>query len=195
MLFQLVLNLGHSPLYRHFYKCLYIEFETFPRHDIAKASFALLIWLDGNAVKNFTCLLTITYILHTSDFRLHSAQLKQVWLCTRWHENSSLDNLKASFHCSHLSKMLAYCQSDLFHDFRLHSAQLKQVWLCTRLHENLSGRRLKKSLQPLNTLDKVFTLKNSSELNSIRLIRLLVKNLPRYSQAERPCIFTVLMML
>ena len=22
---QLVLNLGHNPLYRHFYKCLYIE--------------------------------------------------------------------------------------------------------------------------------------------------------------------------
>ena len=56
---SLVLNLGHSPLYRHFYKCLYIEFDTFPRHDIVKASFALLIWLDGNAVKNFTCLLTI----------------------------------------------------------------------------------------------------------------------------------------
>ena len=55
----LVLNLGHSPLYRQFYKCLYIEFDTFPRHDIVKASFALLIWLDGNAVKNFTCLLTI----------------------------------------------------------------------------------------------------------------------------------------
>ena len=69
----LVLNLGHSPLYRHFYKCLYIEFDTFPRHDIVKASFALLIWLDGNAVKNFTCLLTISYILPTSDFRLHSA--------------------------------------------------------------------------------------------------------------------------
>ena len=70
---MLVLNLGHSPLYRHFYKCLCIEFYTFPRHDIVKASFALLIWLDGNAVKIFTCLLTITYILHTSDFRLHSA--------------------------------------------------------------------------------------------------------------------------
>ena len=56
---KLVLNLGHSPLYRHFYKCLYIEFDTFPRHDIVKASFALLIWLDGNAVKNFTCLFTI----------------------------------------------------------------------------------------------------------------------------------------
>ena len=22
---ELILNLGHSPLYRHFYKCLYIE--------------------------------------------------------------------------------------------------------------------------------------------------------------------------
>ena len=55
---MLVLNLGHCPLYRHFYKCLYIEFETFPCHAIVKASFALLIWLDGNAVKNFTCLLT-----------------------------------------------------------------------------------------------------------------------------------------
>ena len=70
---RLVLNLGHSPLYRYSYKSLYIEFDTFPRHDIAKASFALFIWLDGNAVKNFTCLLTITYILHTCDFRLHSA--------------------------------------------------------------------------------------------------------------------------
>ena len=60
-IYSVRLNLGHSPLYRHFYKCLYIEFDTFPRHDIAKASFALLIWLDGNAVKNFTCLLTITY--------------------------------------------------------------------------------------------------------------------------------------
>ena len=56
---MLVLNLGHSPLYSHFYKYLYIEFDTFPRHDIAKASFALYIWLDGNAVKIFTCLLTI----------------------------------------------------------------------------------------------------------------------------------------
>ena len=59
----------------------------------------------------------------------------------------------------------------------------------------LSGRRLKKSLQPLNTLDKVLTLKNSNELDSTRLIRLLVKNLPRYSHADRPCILTVLMML
>ena len=33
-------------------------------------------------------------------------------LCTRWHENSSLDKLKASFHCSHLSKM--------FHTFSHH---------------------------------------------------------------------------
>ena len=32
---KLVFNLGHSPLYRHFYKFLYIEFDTFPRHDIA----------------------------------------------------------------------------------------------------------------------------------------------------------------
>ena len=70
---MLVLNLGHSPLYRHFYKCLYIEFDTFLRHDIAKASFVLFIWLDENAVKNFTRLFTISYILHTSDFRLHSA--------------------------------------------------------------------------------------------------------------------------
>ena len=54
---------------------------------------------------------------------------------------------------------------------------------------------LKKSLQPLNILDKVFTLKNSNKFDSIRLIRLLVKNLPRYSHADRPCIFTVLMML
>ena len=75
---------------------------------------------------------------------------------------------------------------------------------------------LKKSLRPLNILDKVFTLKNSNKLDSIRLIRLLdkvftlknsnefdsirlirllVKNLPRYSHADRPCIFTVLMML
>ena len=38
----------------------------------------------------------------------------------------------------------------------------------------LYGRRLKKSLQPLN---------------------ILVKNLPRYSHADRPCILTVLMML
>ena len=84
--------------------------------------------------------------------------------------------------------MLAYCQSDLFHDFRLHSAELKHVWLCTRWHENLSGRRLKKSLQPLNTLDKVFTLKYSSELDSIRLIRLLVKSLLRHSLSSRSCI-------
>ena len=66
---MLVLNLGHSPLYRHFYKCLYIEFDTFPRHDIAKASFALLIWLDGNAVKKFTCLLTISYIFFARQFK------------------------------------------------------------------------------------------------------------------------------
>ena len=79
-----------------------------------------------------------------------------------------------------------------------------------------SGRLLKKSLQPLNILDKVFTLKNSNKLDSvrlirlldkvftlkksnkfdsIRLIRLLVKNISRYSHADRPCIFTVLMML
>ena len=54
---------------------------------------------------------------------------------------------------------------------------------------------VKKSQQPLNILDKVFTLNNSSKLDSIRLIRLLVKNLPRYSHADRPCILTVLMML
>ena len=81
---------------------------------------------------------------------------------------------------------------------------------------NRSGRMLKKSLQPLNILDKVFMLKNSNKLDSVRLIglldkvftlknsnkrdsvrliRLLVKNLPRCSHADRPCIFTVLMML
>ena len=54
---------------------------------------------------------------------------------------------------------------------------------------------LKKSLRPLNILDKVFTLKNSNKFDSIRLVRLLVKNLPMYSHADRPCIFTVLMML
>ena len=59
----------------------------------------------------------------------------------------------------------------------------------------LSGRRLKKSLQPLNILDKVFTLNNSSKLDSIRLIRLLVKNLPRYSHADRPNTLTVVMVL
>ena len=59
---MLVLNLGHSPLYRHFCKCLYVEFYTFPRQDIVKASFALFIWLDGNAVKSFTCLLTIRFV-------------------------------------------------------------------------------------------------------------------------------------
>ena len=98
---QLVLNLGHSPLYRHFCKCLYIELLK---------------------------------------FRL---------LFNYWHIANPI----------------------------------------------LSGRILKKSLQPLNILDKVFTLKNSNEFDSIRLIRLLVKNLPRYSHADRPCIFTVLMML
>ena len=29
MLYKLVLNLGHSPLYRHFCKCLYIELLNF----------------------------------------------------------------------------------------------------------------------------------------------------------------------
>ena len=46
---RLVLNLGHSPLYRYFCKCLYIKMLF------------------------FTCLLTISHILHTCDFRLHSA--------------------------------------------------------------------------------------------------------------------------
>lgn len=50
-----------------------LELNIFPRHDIAKASFVLFIWLDGNAVKDLTCLLTISYILHASDFRPHSA--------------------------------------------------------------------------------------------------------------------------
>ena len=77
---RLVLNLGHSPLYRHFCKCLYIELLK---------------------------------------FRL---------LFNYWHIANPI----------------------------------------------LSGRILKKSLQPLN---------------------ILVKNLPRYSHADRPCIFTVLMML
>ena len=67
-IYSVRLNLGHSPLYRHFYKCLYIEFDTFPRHDIVKASFALLIWLDGNAVKNFTCLLTIRFVFCIRQF-------------------------------------------------------------------------------------------------------------------------------
>ena len=77
---QLVLNLGHNPLYRHFCKCLYVEL-----------------------LKNY---LFINY----------------------WHIANPI----------------------------------------------LSGRRLIKSLQPLN---------------------ILVKNLPRYSQTDFPCIFTVLMML
>ena len=54
-------------LKRHFYKCLYIEFETFPRHDRVKASFALFIWLDENAVKNI--LLTLTYILFARQYK------------------------------------------------------------------------------------------------------------------------------
>ena len=33
-----------------------------------------------------------------------------------------------------------------------------------------SGRILKKSLQPLNILDKVFTLKNSNKLDSVILL-------------------------
>ena len=78
--YALVLNLGHSPLYRHFFKCLYIELLKFG--------------------------LFFNY----------------------WHIANPI----------------------------------------------LSGRILKKSLQPLN---------------------ILVKNLPRYSHADRPCIFTVLMML
>ena len=61
--------------------------------------------------------------------------------------------------------------------------------------EILAEYYVKKSQQPLNILDKVFTLNNSSKLDSIRLIRLLVKKLPRYSHADRPCILTVLMML
>ena len=66
---MLVLNLGHSPLYRHFYKCLYIE------------------------------LLDFVVVLLFDTF-------------------SSLDNLKASFHCPHLSKKMAYCQ---FNIDRLHA--------------------------------------------------------------------------
>ena len=76
----LVLNLGHSPLYRHFYKCLYIE------------------------------------------------MLKKNLFINYWHIANPI----------------------------------------------LSGRRLIKSLQPLN---------------------ILVKNLPRYSHADFPCIFTVLIIL
>lgn len=64
--------------------------------------------------------------------------------------------------------------------------------VCTKIR---SCRMLKKSQRPLNILDKVFTLKNSNKFDSIRLIRLLVKNLPRYSHADRPCIFIVLMIL
>ena len=63
---MLVLNLGHNPLYRHFYKCLYIEFYIFLRHDITKANFVLFIWLDGNAVKKIARFLSISYILSTS---------------------------------------------------------------------------------------------------------------------------------
>ena len=43
--------------------------------------------------------------------------------------------------------------------------------ICTKIRY---GRMLKKSLQPLNILDKVFTLKNSNKLDSVRLIRLLI---------------------
>ena len=96
---MLVLNLGHSPLYRHFYKCLYIEFYTFPRHDIAKASFALFIWLDGNAVKNFTCLLTIFILFlamakfkqacfaHDLSKKFHTFYTHVIFGCTRHSSN------------------------------------------------------------------------------------------------------------
>lgn len=70
---MLVLNLEHTPLYRHFYKCRYIEMLKI-----------LLVYLLLDKFSVF-------------------------------------DNLKISFHCVHLSKTLAYCQSYLFHDFLLHS--------------------------------------------------------------------------
>ena len=119
----LVLNLGHSPLYRHFYKCLYIEFDTFHRHDIAKASFALLIWLDGNAIKNFTCLLTITYIFFArqseSKLSLFSLIEKVSYFFSPWQSSSKLALLityRKSFKSSllYIIQCLKFSSEDTF---------------------------------------------------------------------------------
>lgn len=75
--------------------------------------------------------------------------------------------------------VLNFGHTPLYRHFckRLHIEMLKNQLFINYWHianPILSGRILKKSLQPLN---------------------ILVKNLPRYSHAERPCILTVLMML
>ena len=164
----LVLNLGHSPLYRHFCKCLYIEFLKFR--------------------------LLFNYYIHF----LRSTIRKQAFIVLTYRK------------CWHIANPIYFM---IFGCTRHSSNKFGSALIGTKIQ---SSRMLKKSLQPLNLLDKVFTLKNSNKLDpvrlirlldkvftlknsnkfdSIRLIRLLVKNLPMYSHADRPCIFTVLMML
>ena len=93
--------------------------------------------------------------------------------------NDIADNYEDAKLYAQLSLVLNFGHSPLYRHFckRLHIEMLKNHLFINYWHianPILSGRILKKSLQPLN---------------------ILVKNLPRYSHAERPCILTVLMML
>lgn len=163
-----MLNLGHSPLHRHFCKCLYIDLLKFR--------------------------LIFNYYIHF----LRSTIRKQAFIVLTCRK------------CWHIANPIYFM---IFGCTRHSSNKFGSALICTKIR---SGRMLKKSLQPLNILDKVFTLKNPNKLNSvrlirlldkvftlknlnkfdsIRLIRLLVNNLLRNSHADRPCIFTVLMML
>ena len=70
---SLVLNLGHSPLYRHFYKCLHIEM-----------------------LKIFTCLLTVSYIFFARQFQFEFYVLN-VKLFTAMHAIERCSMLNGSF--------------------------------------------------------------------------------------------------
>lgn len=124
---MLVLNLGHSPLYSHLCKCLYIELLKFR--------------------------LFFNYYIHF----LRSTIRKQAFIVLTYRK------------CWHIANPIYFM---IFGCTRHSSNKFVSALICTKIR---SGRMLKKSLRPLNILDKVFTLKNSNKLDSIRLIRLLDK--------------------
>ena len=126
-IYVLVLNLGHSPLYRHFCKYLYIELLKFR--------------------------LFFNYYIHFLRLTIR----KQAFIVLTYRK------------CWHIANPLYFM---VFGCTRHSSNKLGSTLIYTKIR---SGRMLKKSLQPLNILDKVFTLKNSNKLDSVRLIRLLDK--------------------
>lgn len=133
-----MLNLGHSPLYRLFCKCLYIELSKFR--------------------------LFFNYYIHF----LHSTIRKQAFIVLTYRK------------CWHIANPI---YSMIFGCTRHSSNKFGSTLIGTKIR---SGRMLKKSLQPLNILDKVFTIKNSNKFDSIRIIRLSIGPPTSLSVASTP---------